>query len=116
MARAIRVNATIDEDLLQRVDAFARSRREDRSTAIRQLVDLALRELQKTEALDAYRTGRVTLRELARVLGLSVWGAHDLLRAEGVAVAQGERGETSAALRELIDRLPENGIADEEAC
>ena len=47
MSRAARVNATIDEELLRRVDAYARTHYEDRSTAIRQLLDFALRELHK---------------------------------------------------------------------
>lgn len=85
MSRAVRVNATMGEELLQRVDAFAASRYEDRSTAMRQLVDFALRELQKRDALEAYRTGRVTLREFARALGLGTWDAHDLLRVEGAS-------------------------------
>ena len=50
MSRAVRVNATMDEELVRRVDAFASSRYEDRSTALRQLVDFALRELQKRDA------------------------------------------------------------------
>ena len=102
MSRTVRVNATLDTDLLARIDAFAASRLEDRSTAIRQLVDHALRELSKREALDAYRHGRVTLREFARSLALDVWAAQDLLAAEGVAVAQGSRSETQAALRQAI--------------
>lgn len=98
MGQAIRVNATMDEDLLRRVDAFAAARYEDRSTALRQLVAFALRELQKREAIEAFAAGRVTLREFGRGLGLDVWAAHDLLRAEGVAMGQGERGETRSAL------------------
>lgn len=97
----MRVNASMGAELIRRIDAFAAARLEDRSTAIRQLVDFALRELGKREALDAYRAGRVTLRELATALGLDVWSAHDLLRAEGVSVAQGERAETRAALDAL---------------
>lgn len=88
MSRTVRVNATMDDELVRRIDACAERRYEDRSTAIRQLVDFARRELQKREALEAYRAGRMTLREFARVLGLDTWAAHDLLRAEGVAVAQ----------------------------
>lgn len=107
MTRAVRVNATMDDELVRRIDAFAEQRYEDRSTAIRQLVDFALRELQKRDALEAYRSGRVTLREFARVLGLDTWAAHDLLRAEGVAVAQGRRGETRAALESALDAITE---------
>jgi predicted HTH domain antitoxin len=95
----------MDEELVRRLDAFAESRYEDRSTALRQLVDFALRELHKREALDAYRAGRVTLREFARALGLSVWGAHDILRAEGIAVAQGTADETRAALESALSEI-----------
>lgn len=105
MTRAVRVNATIDEDLLARVDAFAKTRYEDRSTAIRQLIDFALRELTQREATDAYRAGRVTLRELGRALGLDVWATHDLLATLGVPVAQGERSETASDLEELLGEL-----------
>lgn len=99
-----RVNATMDADLLARLDAFAASRFEDRSTAIRQLVDFALRELGKRSALAAYGAGRITLRELGDALGLDAWGVTDLLAAEGVAAAQGDREETRAALRSLLTR------------
>lgn len=98
----VRVNATIDEELLRRVDAFAKCRYEDRSTAIRQLLDFALRRLSEREAIDAYTAGRVTLRELARTLGLDVWGAHDLLAAHGVPVAQGVRAESGSDLAALL--------------
>jgi len=100
--KAVRVNATLDAELLARIDAFAASRLEDRSTAIRQLVDLALRELAKRDALAAYAHGRVTLREFARSLTLDIWSAQDLLAVEGVAVAQGDRRETSEALRTVL--------------
>lgn len=102
MKRGVRVNTTLDDDLLERIDAFASERREDRSTAIRQLVDLALRELSKRDALEAYKSGRLTLREFAAAMSLGTWGAHDLLLAEGVAVAQGMAEETSASLDALL--------------
>jgi hypothetical protein len=97
----VRVNATMDRSLVERVDAVAARRLEDRSTAIRRLVDFALREHDKRDALDAYQGGRLTLRELGRALGLDAWETHDLLVAEGVAVAQGSREETSQALEDL---------------
>jgi hypothetical protein len=105
MSRAVRVNATVDEDLLRRVDAYAESHYEDRSTAVRQLLDFALRELHKRDALQAYAAGRGTLRELGRALGLSTWATHDLLRAEGVDVARGDREETVDALESVTGEL-----------
>lgn len=103
MNSTMRINATMDSELVDRVDAFAASRYEDRSTAIRQLVAFALQELTKREALEAYRAGRVTLRELAASLGLDTWSTHDLLRAEGVPIAGGRREETATTLRELLE-------------
>jgi hypothetical protein len=105
MSRAVRVNATVDEELLRRVDAYAQSHYEDRSTAVRQLLDFALRELQKRDALRAYGAGRVTLRELGQALGLSTWATHDLLRAEGVDVARGDRDETIESLDAVLRGL-----------
>jgi hypothetical protein len=112
MSRAVRVNATLDEALLRRVDAYADSHFEDRSTAVRQLLDFALRELQKRDALKAYAAGRITLRELGRSLGLSTWATHDLLRAEGVDVARGDREETADALDSVLAELDQAGPSD----
>ena len=107
MPKSVRVNTTLDEELLRRIDAYADAHLEDRSTAIRQLVDFALREQAKREALDAYRLGRLTLRELADLLRLDIWKAQDLLLFEGVAVAQGRRSETADALEALLGQSSE---------
>ncbi len=56
-------------------------------------------------ALEAYRDGRVTLREVARGLGVDTWAAHDLLRANGVAVSQGERAATGDDLEQTLRQL-----------
>ena len=46
------------------------------------------------------------MRDFARALGLDTWQAHDLLRAEGVAVARGDRAETAAALEAVLGDVP----------
>ena len=58
----------MDEELVRRLDAFAESRYEDRSTALRQLVDFALREMHKREALEAYEAGRADRRLMVSTL------------------------------------------------
>ena len=105
MNRTVRINATMDEDLVARIDAYAARHMEDRSTALRQLADFALRELAVRDALEAYRLGRVSLREFARSLGLDTWAAHDLLRAHQVAIAQADRAETAADLADVITQV-----------
>lgn len=102
MSDVVRINATLDRALLERLDRYAARNAEDRSTAIRQLLRLALRQLSKEDAIGAYRQGRVTLRQFAEALDLDIWGAHDLLTSEGVAIAQGSRQETAADLEALL--------------
>lgn len=60
---------------------------------------------RSTTELAAYRGGRLTLRELATMLGLDVWATHDLLSAEGVAVAQGTMAETAADANALLAEM-----------
>lgn len=105
MSRTVRVNATMDDELVARIDAYAERHLEDRSTALRQLADFALRELALRDALEAYRQGRVSLREFARALGLDIWAAHDVLRSNEVAVAQADRAETAADVADVVARL-----------
>lgn len=102
MSDVVRINATLDRALLERLDRYAASNAEDRSTAIRQLLRLALRQLSKEDAVVAYRHGRLTLRQFAEALDLDIWGAHDLLASEGVAIAQGNQQETAADLDALV--------------
>jgi predicted HTH domain antitoxin len=105
----MRVNTVMSEELLRRLDAFARRRHEDRSTAIRQLVDFALREMTMREAVEAYQAGRLTLRELASALGLDVWATHDLLASRGIPIAQGVAAETSTSLAAVTRALARRG-------
>ena len=105
MTDVVRINATVDRSLLERVDRYAEQHSEDRSTAIRQLLRVALRQLAKDEAVAAYRRGRLTIRQFAALLDLDLWGAHDLLASEGVAVAQGTRAETAADLEHVLESM-----------
>jgi hypothetical protein len=103
----VRVNTVMESDLLAAVDAYARERREDRSTAIRQLVAFALRETHTREALDQVKAGRMTLREFADSLDLDAWQAHDLLAAEGISTVALE--ETASALAGLVAKAGGTG-------
>lgn len=109
MSNTVRIIATMDAELLARIDAYAAERDEDRSTALRQLADFALREHALRDALEAYRQGRVSLREFAAALAVDVWRAHDLLRAHRVAVAQGDRDGSRAGLVAMHEELEASG-------
>lgn len=105
MTDVVRINATLSPALLERVDDYAARMMEDRSTAVRQLLDRGLRALVEDESVAAYRAGRLTLRELAAALHLDTYQAQDVLSSRGAAVATGRREDTAADLRDLITEL-----------
>jgi len=98
----VRVNFTAPKELIERVDQFARERLEDRSTAIRQLVQEGLRAVLTERVVEQYRRGGLTLREAAARLGLDLWEFQDLLRQIGVPLsgADGEESPNAQLLQE----------------
>jgi len=85
----VRVNFTAPEDLIERVEQFAKERLEDRSTAIRQLIQEGLKAVLAAKVVKQYQQGAVTLREAADQLGIDIWELHDLLLAHGVPTSSG---------------------------
>ena len=75
-----RVNTTMPESLLRKVDLYSELNLEDRATAIRQLVAEGLRVKLKETVLDQYKKGKITLRQGAELLGLTYLEMDELLR------------------------------------
>jgi predicted HTH domain antitoxin len=88
MEKKIKISARFDPALLKRVDAYASKRYTDRSSAIQQLVSFALREIKK-EALQAYREGRMTIRQCADMLGVDYFEMDEILNSENVPIITG---------------------------
>jgi len=80
--KRIKIRASFDPALLKRVDAYASKRYADRSSAIQQLVSFALREINKKEAVQAYREGRMTIRQCADMLGVDYFEINEILSSE----------------------------------
>jgi predicted HTH domain antitoxin len=75
-----RVNTTMPESLLKKVDLYSQLNLEDRATAIRQLVSEGLRVKMQQSVLEQYRRGKITLRQGAELLGVTYLEMNDLLR------------------------------------
>jgi len=75
-----RVNTTMQESLLKRVDLYSELNLEDRATAIRQLVAEGLRVKLQETVLEQYKKSRVTLRQAAEMLGITYLEMNQLLR------------------------------------
>ena len=85
--------------MLERIDSFAKKRYEDRSTAIRQLMSVGLRERNKREVVEAYRINRITLREAAELLSVDYWGVQDILAEEGIPISDLTEAEVESRIR-----------------
>jgi hypothetical protein len=72
---------------LGRLDEYSLRYQEDRSTAIRQLLAFALREKNKTKALQAYKEGRLTIRQCS-ALGVDYYEMNDLLSEANIPIIE----------------------------
>ncbi len=68
-----RINIMLNRSLLKEVDKIAKTRFEDRSTAIRQLVARSIGEEKLNIAVQKFREGNTTLREAAARADLDYW-------------------------------------------
>ncbi|SRR5712692_1668571 len=75
-----RINTTMPESLLNKVDLYSKLNLEDRATAIRQLVAEGLHVKLQQIVLERYRKGKLTIREGAELLGISYLEMDETLR------------------------------------
>ncbi len=85
-AEVVRINTTLTKDLLKELDSYAKENQEDRSTAIRQLLFEALKEMSKNRIINDYKNNKITFRQVAERLGVAYWEAIDVLIEAGVSV------------------------------
>lgn len=84
--KMVEVKTVLNEDLLQKVNYYAKRHYEDVSTAIRQLIAMGLVAIMKQEAITAYKNRKITLRETAELLGLNYWETQKILEEEGIPI------------------------------
>lgn len=82
-----RVNTTMPESLLRKVDLYSELNLEDRATAIRQLVAEGLRIKLQDAVLDQYRKRKVTLRQAAELLSVTYLEMDQILRENRIPLA-----------------------------
>lgn len=110
MDKKIKISARFDPALLKRVDAYASKRYTDRSAAIQQLVSFALREINKKEAVQAYREGRMTIRQCADILGVDYFEMDEILNSENVPIITGLDPDAETLLPRLKESFSDKKI------
>ena len=76
----------LDKELLQSIDEFAKTRDEDRSTAIRQLIKKAVSGEKVELAVKKFQDG-VPFRKAAEMAGLDYWDFQTELDKRGISIS-----------------------------
>ena len=91
MDRMRRVNTTMPESLVEKIDLYGELNLADRATAIRQLVAEGLRVKMAQAVLEQYRRDKITIRQGAEILGITYMEMNDLLRENHVPLVRDAR-------------------------
>jgi len=70
---AITVTTRLEEDIVKGIDIVAEEEAGDRSTAVRKLLQQAIKEWMIEKNLRDYEDGKVTLWQASRKVGISLW-------------------------------------------
>ncbi len=68
----VRTNILMDRELLDQIEKFAKERSEDRSTAIRQLINKALHDQRIELGIKRFQEG-ASFRKASAIAGLDYW-------------------------------------------
>lgn len=84
-----RINITLNKSLLEEVDKIAEMRLEDRSTAVRQLLQKSLKEEKIEKAIEEYKNQGMTLRQAARLSDMGYWEFQTEMAKRGIPLMSG---------------------------
>ena len=81
-----RVSLTIPKEILEKSEKIAKERLEDRSTVMRELLSLGLKQYMIKSALEQYVEGKVSMERAAEMADVSIWKFLDILRERRVPI------------------------------
>lgn len=75
-----RVSLTVPKELLEKSDKIAKEKLEDRSTVMRELLNLGIKQYMTKEAVEQYTEGKVSMEKAAELADVSIWKFLDILK------------------------------------
>ncbi|MBI2142547.1 UPF0175 family protein [Candidatus Woesearchaeota archaeon] len=81
-----RISLTVSKELLEKSDEIARRKLEDRSTVLRELLRLGLKQHMLKDALEQYVEGKVSMEKAAELADVSLWKFLDVLKERRVPI------------------------------
>jgi len=80
MEKFIQISTRISKEILKKLEYFEKRERMDRSTLLRKLISLGLKEYATEIALNSYNRGEITAWKAAELAGVSLYEFIDLLK------------------------------------
>ncbi|MBI1972656.1 UPF0175 family protein [Candidatus Woesearchaeota archaeon] len=75
-----RVSLTVPAEILEQSEKIAKEKAEDRSTTMRELLRLGIKQYMAERALALYAEGKISLEKAAEMAEISLWKILDLLK------------------------------------
>ena len=81
-----RVSLTVPKEILEKSDKIAKEKLEDRSTVMRELLALGLKQYMLQEALKQYTEGKISMGKAAELANVSVWKFLDEMKDKKIPI------------------------------
>ena len=75
-----RVSLTMPQELLDKSEKIAKEKSEDRSTTMRELLRLGIKQYLIEKGVALYSEGKVSLEKASEISEVSIWKFMDILR------------------------------------
>ena len=75
-----RVSLTVPKEIVEKSDKIAKEKLEDRSTVMRELLALGLKQYMTIDAVNQYAEGKVSVEKAAELADISIWKFLDVLK------------------------------------
>ena len=84
--KADRISLTVPKEILEKSDRIAKEKLEDRSTVMRELLNLGLKQYLLQEALKQYTEGKISMGKAAELAEVSVWKFLDEMKDKKIPI------------------------------
>src|SRR3989344_5943281 len=81
-----RISLTVPKEILEKSDKIAKEKLEDRSTIMRELLALGLKQYMIQESVKQYTEGKMSMGKAAEFADVSIWKFLDIMKERKIPI------------------------------
>ncbi len=81
-----RISLTVPKEIVEKSDKIAKEKLEDRSTVMRELLALGLKQYMIQEAVKRYTDGNMSMEKAAEFADVSIWKFLDVMKDKKIPI------------------------------